>query len=205
MSGRYATEGSQGLYQPGSGDQVLVNKLDITDPAEMDELELELLNKLYESVLLDELPVRTLTVADLQRWHYRWLGNVYDWAGSERSVNMSKGDFHFAAAAQIPRLLASFERDYLARFTPCTGMSRTALVEAIAICHVELILIHPFREGNGRLSRLLADVMAVQAGREPLDYSSWEAGKEDYIKAIHSGLGCDYRAMQYWVDRALSD
>lgn len=41
-------------------------------------------------------------------------------------------------------------------------MSEEQLIEAIAITHVELILIHPFREGNGRLSRLLADVMAVQ-------------------------------------------
>lgn len=41
-------------------------------------------------------------------------------------------------------------------------MSEEQIIEAIAVTHVELILIHPFREGNGRLSRLLADVMAVQ-------------------------------------------
>ncbi len=51
-------------------------------------------------------------------------------------------------------------------------MSREQVIEAIATVHVELILIHPFREGNGRLSRLLADVMAVQAGFQSLDYES---------------------------------
>lgn len=203
MSGRYQTEGAQGSYQPGSGDQVLANKLGITDPAEMDELELALLGQLYESVLLHDLPERPLTVADLKHWHYRWLGNVYEWAGSERSVNMSKGGFQFAAAAQVPRLLQVFERDCLATRTPCSGMADAALVEAIALCHVELILIHPYREGNGRLARLLADVMAVQAGREPLDYSSWEADNAGYIGAIHSGMACDYRPMQHWVERAL--
>ena len=46
-------------------------------------------------------------------------------------------------------------------------------MRAIAETQVELIPIHPFREGNGRLARLLADVMAVQAGQDPLDYSAW--------------------------------
>lgn len=76
-----------------------------------------------------------------------------------------------------PQLLAEFERDCLHRYTPCENMDAHALAEAIAICHVELILVHPVREGNGRLSRLLADVMAVQAGRGPLDYSHWDANK----------------------------
>jgi cell filamentation protein len=51
-------------------------------------------------------------------------------------------------------------------------MDEEQLIAAVAITHVELILIHPFREGNGRLSRLLADVMAVQGGYKPLDYQS---------------------------------
>ena len=55
-------------------------------------------------------------------------------------------------------------KEILPTHTPCTGMSENQLTEAIAVVHVELILIHPFREGNGRLSRLLANVMALQAG-----------------------------------------
>jgi hypothetical protein len=49
----------------------------------------------------------------------------------------------------------------------------------------------------------VADVMAVQAGYEPLDYSGWEQQKENYIAAIHAGLACDYRPMQTFVDLAL--
>jgi cell filamentation protein len=48
----------------------------------------------------------------------------------------------------------------------------------LAVTHVELILIHPFREGNGRLARLLADVMAVQADRGLLDYTEWDRDRE---------------------------
>ena len=126
-------------------------------------------------------------------WHRLWLGYVYPWAGQERSVNLGKGGFQFATAGLLPGLLRDFERQCLARWTPCSGLATAeALVHAMAVCHVELILIHPFREGNGRLARLLADVMAVQAGREPLDYSSWEQRKPAYIAAIHAGLSGDY-------------
>lgn len=69
--------------------------------------------------------------------------------------------------------------------------------------HVEFILIHPFREGNGRLSRLLADVMAVQASREPLAYSGWERRKTDYIGAIHAGLAGDCAPMRGLVAEAM--
>lgn len=116
-------------------------------------------------------------MADLKIWHYQWLGNVYAWAGEERSVNLAKDDFHFAAAAQIPRLLDEFQQTCLDRFTPAHELEGTALAEALAVTHVELILIHPFRDGNGRLARVLADVMSVQAGRGLLDYSSWEREK----------------------------
>ena len=70
----------------------------------------------------------------------------------------------FAPAAQLPKLVKSFEKNHLKKYTPCDGMDFAHLAEAIAVVHVELILIHPFREGNGRLARLLADVMAVQGG-----------------------------------------
>jgi len=199
MNSRYDIEGDQGAFEPGSGDQVLRNKLGVTDSEEMDAVELLVLEKLYQAVLVEDLPDRRLRVADIKKWHQRWLGNVYGGAGQERSVNMGKGDFQFAAAAQVPRLLSEFERDCLARFTPCHDLDHEALVEAIAVTHVEFILIHPFREGNGRLSRLLADVMAVQAGREPLDYSAWDADKHAYFKAIHAGMDRNYTPMQALV------
>ncbi|MDH1428431.1 Fic family protein [Comamonas aquatica] len=204
MTDRYAVHGTQGEFQPGSNDLVLANKLGIQSVEDMDDLELELLQRLYEEVLVKHLPNRVLTAEDLKTWHRRWLGNVFEWAGQERSVNMGKDGFMFAASAQIPRLLADFERSCLARWTPCHDMDTDALVDAIAITHVEFILIHPFREGNGRLSRLLADVMAVQSGRLPLDYSTWNTDRPAYYQAIHQGLQMEYAPMKWLVAQALS-
>ena len=201
---RYNVTGPQGTSQPGSQDQVLTNKLSITSAEDMNEAELILLQKLYVSVLQEHLPSGRIRALHLKTWHRRWLGNVYEWAGQYRSVNMSKGGFPFAPATQLPRLMQLFDTQYLARYTPCHGMTQEELIEAISILHVEFILMHPFREGNGRISRLLADVMAVQSGWEPLDYSSWEANRSAYVGAIQQGMDCVYEPMKYWVRLALA-
>jgi cell filamentation protein len=203
MTTRYDVAGTQGMFETGSDDQVLANKLGITSAADMNEAELVLLQKLYESVLADSLPMGRLSMAHIRTWHRRWLGNLYVWAGQARTVNMSKGGFPFAPAAQVPRLLTEFDDECLARYTPCTGFDPPQLIEALAVTPVEFILIHPFREGNGRISRLLADVMAAQAGEGPLDYSSWESCRNDYILAIQEGLARNYEPMKTWVERAL--
>lgn len=200
---RYSVSGTQGEYEPGSNNLVLANKLAIKDVHEMDIIELELLQELYEYIFGKAFPEEHITVELIKTWHFKWLGNVYQWAGEERSVNMSKQGFSFAVATQIPKLFNLFENEVLRRYTPCSSLSPDELIKAIAVTHVEFILIHPFREGNGRIARLLADVMAVQAGFETLDYTSWELNKEEYIKAIHKGLDREYENMMVFVEKAL--
>ena len=204
MINRYQTAGVEGEFEPGSNEQVLRNLVGITSAEDMDELELRLLGELYNEVLLQDFPDRTLTIADLKRWHRLWLGNVYTWAGQERSVNLGKDGFQFATAGLLPGLLNAFELQCLKPWTPCGALTLEEVVSAIATTHVELILIHPFREGNGRLSRLLADVMAVQSGHEPLDYTGWEKRKPDYIKAIHAGMSGNYNPMRQFVAEAMA-
>ena len=75
----------------------------------------------------------------------------------------------------------------------------------MAIVHTELLLIHPFREGNGRLSRLLAMLMALQAGLPPLDFSEFEGErKEEYFAAVRKGLDKDYRPMEKFFNAVIS-
>lgn len=200
---RYHVSNSEGQFEKDSGEQVLANRLGISRTDEIDDAELILLEKLYHSVFEEKFPTEKINVALLKNWHRRWLGNIYEWAGQERSVNISKGGFMFAPSAQLPKLLEEFDEKYLALYTPCSGLEEEELIAAIAIVHVELILVHPFREGNGRLSRLLADVMAVQGGYKPLDYRSWEQNKTGYVSAIHAGMSMNYAPMKHWVRQAL--
>jgi len=189
MTDRYETGHIvEGQFQAGSDDKVLKNKLDIINPNEMDEIELSLLVQLTDIVLDDITDEQTISVDDLREWHRRWLGNVYDWAGDYRSVNMGKAEFHFAAAHLIPNLMKTFENKFLSVYMPCKGMDEEVLIDALAKVHIEFILIHPFREGNGRLSRLLANIMALQAGQPMLDFSVMDKKKLQYFTAIQAGL-----------------
>ena len=192
MTNRYDTSGNpEAHFQPGSNDQVLLNKLGISDPSEMDDVELGLLEQLTEAILNEISEDQTISSEELCEWHRRWLGNVYEWAGKYRSVNMGKDDFQFAASHLVPKLMLELNEQFLSVHTPCMGMNENQLIDALAIVHIEYILAHPFREGNGRLARLLATVMALQAGQPALDFSYMDENKEAYFTAIQSGLDDD--------------
>ncbi|WP_259522555.1 Fic/DOC family protein [Shewanella baltica] len=171
----------------------------------MAEVETQLLLKLYEYVFQSGVvESEHLSVDMLIEWHRKWLGNVYYWAGELRTVNMGKGGFEFTAASQIPKCLAQLELEYLSKFNSLSLFTRDEVVSYLAESHVEFILIHPFREGNGRLSRLILDVMVVKAGYLPLDYGIWEQHREFYFKSIQAGLGGDYQHMARLVNDVLS-
>jgi cell filamentation protein len=85
------------------------------------------------------------TAGDLRSMHQRWPGEIYEWAGEYRGVNLAKGAFMFAAATHVPRLMQEFERGPLREYTPCRFDTLADQATALAIVHAELILIHPFR------------------------------------------------------------
>lgn len=137
-------------------------------------------------------------------WHRRWLGNVYAWAGAERTVNVSKDGFAFATAAYLPELLQGFQHEQLNMYTPCRPSSVVELLDALSSVHIELILIHPFREGIGRIARLLCDVLGVQAEIGPLNYTSWDQTPDQYFAAIRAGARLDLEPMRDLFRQALS-
>ena len=79
---------------------------------------------------------------------------------------MGKGGFQFAHAPLIPRLMVQLGRGVLRRHTPCGSAADVTVARSLAEVHAELILIHPFRDGNGRLARLVtaADGVSGRAG-----------------------------------------
>ncbi len=137
------------------------------------------------------------TAADVRRIHTIWLGRVYTWAGRYRRVNVSKGRFPFAAAGQIPRLMAELERGPLRQFTPCRFPSLDQTAGALAVVHTELMLIHPFRDGNGRVGRMLAMLMAFQARLPPLNFGTIRGRKrQEYFAAVRAGWDRNYEPME---------
>lgn len=194
--GRYRAEGSQAEFEPASRGRVLRNQLGIRSAREMARRESKALVFATQR-LIDETRVdQRFTAGDVQHMHRLWLEEIYAWAGEYRQVNMAKDGFMFAAADQVPRLMHELESGPLTEFTPCRFEGADEQARALAVVHAELILIHPFREGNGRCTRLLATLMGLQAGLPALDFGGIRGKtKQQYIEAVHAALGRDYDPM----------
>jgi len=197
---KYEIDSSETQYQPGSNDTVMVNMLDIIDVIEMNDVEAILLTKLYEKCFTTSTPeLDNFSFENISTWHRQWLGNVYEWAGKIRNVDMGKGGFQFASPLQIGRCIDLFESEYLSQFNRLPDMNQEELISYLARSHIEFILIHPFREGNGRMSRLLMDSICNKAGFGLLDYSLWDKNKDFYIASIQAGVSHDYQHMERLV------
>jgi len=201
---KYSIGTTEGDYEPSSNDRVLKNKLGITLETEIQEAEEFLLLQLYNYIFANEFSIERLSFQDIMDWHRKWLKPIYAWAGELRTVDMSKGDFRFAAAQFLPKQIEPFESEFLDLYGQLNAMNAQDLVGFLAKSHVEFILIHPFREGNGRISRLLMDVMATQAGYGPLDYSLWDQHKDFYFGSIQAGVAGDYQHMERLVKDILT-
>lgn len=196
--GRYDTSGLvEAQFEPGSRGRVLRNLLGIKSSRRMDDAEASALKAAMDAFVTTYDEGHRFTSEDICQMHRRWLGGIYAWAGSYRQVNVSKNGFPFAAANRVPALMEDYSRNLLARCTPCRAAEREEIVSALARTHVELVLIHPFREGNGRIARVLATVMALQAALPPLDFTSITGrGRNAYFAAVQAGMDRNYQPME---------
>lgn len=198
MTDRYSTSHlPEDQFEPGSNGTVLRNLLGITGLEKMEHEEEVRFEQLMEEAAGRFEDNHRFTAQDILWLHKSWLDGVYSWAGVYRSVNIGKGGFMFAPAAHVPELMRQFESDQLKQLTPCRFEQIKDVVAALAEVHVELILIHPFREGNGRIARLLSVLMGLQAGLPPLDFSELREDKRDkYFAAVRAGMDRNYKPME---------
>ncbi|MFZ1694117.1 MAG: Fic family protein [Flavobacteriales bacterium] len=169
---------------PDDQGEVLPNLPGLTDQRAVELAEAEGFLR-AEITLYDELEDGTVfDLAYLQRMHRLALGHPYAFAGKWREVNLSKGGFNFPSAKFLDATMQDFERSML-KPLPDLYEDREALIRDVALVHGELLFIHPFREGNGRTARLLADMMAQKQGHGKLH---WERiGRvrfDDYVQAV---------------------
>jgi len=195
---RYDVSGLlENQFEFGSRGKVLRNFLGIKQKDLMDRIESEEQVRAFEEIVGFYGPGHRFKAKDICDIHRLWLRRIYPWAGTYRNVNISKGSFSFAMAAHIPQLMSDFESGALKKYTPCNFRDRKKVVSALAAVHVEIVLIHPFRDGNGRTARLLAVLMALQAGLPPLDFGKVQGKeREVYFSAVRAGMKKDYRPME---------
>jgi cell filamentation protein len=205
MDLKYQSGGAEVKFERGSRGRVLSNLLGITRVRDMHAAESQALQMAQDAALDRYSPNHRFMAADICDLHRLWLGAIYPWAGEFRSVNIGKGGFQFAHAPRIPHLMAELERDSLQRNTPCRATNDVDLSQVLAEVHAELVLVHPFRDGNGRVARLLALLMALQAGYPPLDFTPMAArGRRDYFDGIRAALDRDYSLLARTFRRVIA-
>ena len=139
------------------------------------------------------------TAALICQMHRDWLGKLYIWAGRYRTVELAKAGFSWPPAQRVAANMETFEQGLLTDKTPCLPGSMDRILEDVAEVHAELLLIHPFREGNGRLARWLSELMLLQAGLPMPLYQFTGKGsvkeRERYLSAVKRGYITDYRPL----------
>ena len=150
----------------------LENKLGITSSADLAREEERISKKkaveLFESGTLDKLEPGKF--ASLQAIHKALFEDIYDFAGQLRTVNLAKGNFRFAPLIYLEAALANIDK-----------MPQSTYDEIIEK-YVEMNVAHPFREGNGRSTRIWLDLMLKSGIGQVVDWS--RVDKEDYLLAM---------------------
>lgn len=150
---------------------MIKSKLGLTNPAELareERLSKMRAVELYEKNILKKFPAgsfRALSVI-----HYQLFQDVYDFAGKIRTVNIAKGNFRFAPLMYLEESLKNIEKMPQSTF------------EEIIEKYVEMNIAHPFREGNGRSTRIWLDNILKEEITKCIDWS--QVDKEDYLLAM---------------------
>ena len=150
----------------------LENKLGMTNSADLAREEERISKKkaleLFDSGLLDKLEAGKFSA--LKAIHKYLFDEIYDFAGELRTVNISKGNFRFAPLMYLEAALSNIDK-----------MPQSSIDEIVEK-YVEMNIAHPFREGNGRSTRIWLDLIFKTELHKVVDWSKID--KEDYLLAM---------------------
>lgn len=170
----------------------LENKLGLTSSADLAREEERISKKkaaeLFENGMLDSLPAGTFTT--LQKIHQFLFEDIYFFAGKVRTVNLAKGNFRFAPLMYLEAALENIDKMPQSTF------------DEIVEKYVEMNIAHPFREGNGRSTRIWLDHILKTEIKKVVDWS--KVDKEDYLLAMERSPIKDIE-MKYLLKNALTD
>lgn len=171
---------------------MLENKLGLTSSAELAREEERISKKkaamLFENHILDNL--KSGKFSTLQTIHKYLFDEIYDFAGKLRTVNIAKGNFRFAPLMYIESALKNIDEMPQSNF------------DEIIEKYVEMNIAHPFREGNGRSTRIWLDHMLKTEIGKVVDWS--KVDKEDYLLAMERSPIRDIE-IKYVLKNALTD
>lgn len=170
----------------------LENKFGIKNSAELAREEERISKKkaveLFENGMLEKLEAgKFQTLCEIHKYLF---DDIYDFAGKIRTVNLSKGNFRFAPLMYLEAAIENVDK-----------MPQNTFDEIVEK-YVEMNIVHPFREGNGRSMRIWLDMMLKKQIGQVVDWSKIE--KEDYLMAMERSPIKDIE-IKYILKAALTD
>jgi len=170
---------------------ILQNRLNITNQVELakeeEKITKQKAKKMFDSRYIDTIEVGTFKgLADIHRYLFE---DIYDFAGQIRDVNISKGNFHFAPVMYLKQSLEHIE-----------AMSQGSFDEIVEK-YVEMNIAHPFREGNGRATRIWLDLIFKKELLLVVDWNKID--KNDYLMAMERSVVKDIE-IKYLLKNALT-
>ncbi|EGQ3790994.1 Fic family protein [Staphylococcus pseudintermedius] len=171
---------------------ILENKLGLTNQVELAKVEEKLskqkAKELYDCGKINEIEVGTFK--GLSEIHEFLFSDIYDFAGKIRSINIAKGNFRFAPVMYLEHSLQHIDQ-----------MPQTSFEEIIKK-YVEMNIAHPFREGNGRSTRIWLDLILKEELQKVVDWNLID--KADYLSAMERSPINDLE-IRYLISNALTD
>ena len=171
---------------------ILPNKLNLISQVDLAKAEEELSKRkakqLFDSGEIDSIEVGTYV--GLARIHGYLFDDIYYFAGKLREVNIAKGNFRFASVMYLESSLRHIDK-----------MPQSTFDEIIEK-YVEMNVAHPFREGNGRATRIWLDLILKKEIQRVIDWNLVD--KEDYLSAMERSVVKDIE-MKYLLRNALTD
>jgi cell filamentation protein len=169
---------------------ILQNRLNITNQVELakeeEKITKQKAKEMFDSRYIDTIEVGTFKgLADIHRYLFE---DIYDFAGQIRDVNISKGNFHFAPVMYLEQSLEHIE-----------AMSQSSSAEIVEK-YVEMNIAHPFREGNGRATRIWLDLIFKKELLLVVDWNKID--KNDYLMAMERSVVKDME-IKYLLKNAL--
>lgn len=171
---------------------ILENKLDITDQIELVRAE-EKISKQKAGQMFDSGDIKKINVGTFEGLafiHAYLFGDIYDFAGKIRKVNLAKGHFRFAPVMYLEPSLKHIDK-----------MPQNNYEEIIEK-YVEMNIAHPFREGNGRATRIWLDLILKKEIQRVVDWN--RVDKEEYLSAMQRSVVKDVE-IKVLLKQALTD
>lgn len=183
---------------------VLKNRKGITDLRTLFIEEEKALAKAYESLLKEVRSDTPITPQLISHVHGVVFGDLYEWAGRWRMVTISKPGVTWPPPDYLTEAMRAFESEVLAAYPASSLTTDQKFCRALGHIQGEFLAIHPFREGNARTIKIVADLLGAQTDRPLLTYDDSDAGRARYIEAAKAAMLKQFGPMTAIIKEALN-